>query len=217
MHEFDELVKITDHLLGPNGCPWDQEQTLDSTRAGVLEEVCELIEAIDLNDSESICEELGDLMFNAVFLCRLAEKEKQCDLKAVLLEINEKLIRRHPHVFGQIKLESNDELLMQWEKIKSSEKGKENRTSLLDGIPKGLPALSRAQKILKKTKKHPFAPKIEVCEHMVFQTEEELGQELLAIVMHAQKLGLDSEQALKKSLTLLEEQFRANEQKQSPF
>lgn len=101
MREFDELIEIIDRLLGPDGCPWDKEQTLQSLRSSVLEEVCEVIEAIDLNDNAHIKEELGDLFFNTIFLCKIAEKEKRFTVTEILKELNEKLIRRHPHVFGE--------------------------------------------------------------------------------------------------------------------
>lgn len=205
MHEFDELVRITDHLLGPNGCPWDREQTLKLTRAGVLEEVCELIEAIDLEDAHHIREELGDLMFNAIFLCRLAEKEGVCHMQEVLHEVNEKLIRRHPHVWGEVKMENAEDLLKQWETIKQGEKGKTHRKSALDGIPKGLPALSRAYKAIKKISKTGFEG---FSQRADSSPEEALGDELLALVFKAQKVGIDPEQALRGKLARLEKDFR---------
>lgn len=206
MHEFDELVNVTDHLLGPNGCPWDRDQTLKLTRAGVLEEVCELIEAIDLEDAHHIKEELGDLMFNAIFLCRLAEKEGVCNMQEVLHEVKEKLIRRHPHVWGESKVENTEDLLNQWESIKQTEKGKTHRKSALDGIPKGLPSLSRAYKIIKKIAKTEFA--LPQAKEAPKNEEGAIGEELLKIVLKAKEAGVDPEQALRNKLAYLEKDFR---------
>lgn len=207
MQQFDELIKIIDHLLGPEGCPWDQKQTLHSLRSSILEEVCELIEAIDLEDDAHIQEELGDLFFNVVFLSKVAEKEKKFTTQAVLQELNEKLIRRHPHVFGEgKKLNSVEELYQQWDAIKKEEKGKERRQSLLDGISKHLPSLSRTQKILKKIKKTDFSLTIQPIENPP-QNEEELGQRLLSLVHQAQEKGLDAEHALRKVLAHIEQNF----------
>ncbi len=211
MKEFDELVSVVDHLLGPDGCPWDRKQTMKSIRSDVLEEVCELIEAIDLEDNAHIQEELGDLFFNVIFLSRLAEKEERSLMKNCLHDIAQKLIRRHPHVWGETEINSSEELLSQWEKIKKTEKGKESRTSSLDGIPKGLPALARAQKVLKKSAKKNYEQKKSSDE---FQNEEELGEHLLSLVAKAEALGLDSEHALKTTLNKFEERFRSFESSQ---
>ena len=154
MREFDELIEILERLLGPDGCPWDKVQTLQTLRSTILEEVCEVIEAINLNDDAHIKEELGDLFLNIVLLSKIAEKENRFPVTAVLKELNEKLIRRHPHVFADgKKIHTVDELHEQWDLIKKDEKGKEKRKSVLDGISKQLPALARAQKALKRMKK----------------------------------------------------------------
>lgn len=208
MKEFDELVGVVDRLLGPDGCPWDRKQTMKSIRSDVLEEVCELIEAIDLEDNHHIQEELGDLFFNVVFLSRLAEKEQRTKMEACLHDIAQKLIRRHPHVWGDAKINSADEVLNQWEKIKKSEKGKESRTSALDGIPRGLPALARAQKVIKKAAKKDFKQQPEA---LKFDSEEELGEILLGIAAKAELQGLDPEHALKTALNKFEGKFRAFE------
>lgn len=216
MREFDELIEIIDRLLGPGGCPWDQEQTLQSLRSTVLEEVCEVIEAIDLDDNMHIQEELGDLFFNAVFLSKIAEKEKRFPIQAVIKELNEKLIRRHPHVFGEgKKIDTVEELYDQWDKIKKEEKGKDKRKSALDGISKHLPSLARAQKSLKKMKKAGYLPNLNSSENSSFLDEKELGSHLLALVADAQAKGLDAEHALRKALTLLEKNFLDFEKKHS--
>jgi len=208
MKEFNALVDVVDHLMGPDGCPWDRVQTMKDIRTDLLEESCELIEAIGMNDAEHIQEELGDLFFVLIFLSRLGEKEKLCTMSDSLKEIREKIIRRHPHVYEEEKVLSADDLHIQWEKIKKTEKGKETRESVLDGIPLGLPALARADKVLKKMNKVQF-PGIKK-EELVhdFEDEESLGEYLVQIALKAKEKGLHPELALKKYLTSLEEKFR---------
>jgi tetrapyrrole methylase family protein/MazG family protein len=208
MKEFDELVTVVDHLLGENGCPWDKKQTMKTIRSDVLEEVCELIEAIDSEDNQHIEEELGDLFFNVIFLSRLAEKESRTKMVHALIEIKEKLIRRHPHVFENAVIKTEDELLTSWEKIKLTEKGKEERKSVLDGIPKGLPALARAQKVLKKMQKAKFQELPTLNANLNFESEDDLGEFLAKIVISSEEKGLDAEHALKKYLNSLESKFR---------
>ena len=210
MEEFDALIRITEHLMGPKGCPWDREQTLMTLRESVLEETCELIEAVDLEDNHHILEELGDLLFNVVFFCKIGEKENRFQTKDVINNLVEKLIRRHPHVFGDAKVDNIEGLWKQWNEIKTQEKGKTQRQSVLDGIPKGLPALAYAQKMLKKIgkTKYPDLPVIEKSEP-AFENEEQLGKSLMNIVMQAQKAGLDAEQALRKAVALKEQEFRS--------
>lgn len=208
---FQEVVAIIDRLLGPNGCEWDRRQTLESLRSCVVEEVYELIEAIDLNDNAMILEELGDLFFNAIFFSRVAEKEGRFAMSDVLKGIAEKLIRRHPHVFGDVKLEELDDVMKQWDRIKNEEKGKVHRKSALDGIPKDLPALSRAQKALKKMLKLKFPLPHQAPEIPPFENEEELGTLLLTIAEQAQIKGLHAEHALRKALSHAEKDFRSFE------
>ena len=211
MEEISKLLEVTDKLLGPEGCPWDREQTMNSIRPYVLEETCELIEAIDLEDNSHIKEELGDLFFNAIFLSRLAEKEKRFDLKDVVKGVTEKLIYRHPHVFGDKKIQTADGVIKQWDHLKSQEKDKSIRTSALDGIPKSLPALTRAKKIIKKMKKsqHPYISADNYSGS--FENEEQLGKLLFSIVSQAEKQGLDPENALRKVLADEEVSFRRRE------
>jgi MazG family protein len=208
MKEFDELIEIIDRLLAPDGCPWDREQTLQSLRSTVLEEVCEVIEAIDLNENLHIQEELGDLFFNVVFLSKIAEKEQRFPMKAILQELNNKLIRRHPHVFGEgKKIHTTAELYEQWDRIKKGEKGKDIRKGALDGISKNLPALSRAQKVLKKIKKAGYKETLSHDKNNEITNEDELGRHLLSLVKDAQEKDLDAEHALRKALAHLEKDF----------
>jgi len=207
MKEFQELLATTEELLGPNGCPWDQVQTMKSTRPCIIEEASELVDAIDSEDNHHIEEELGDLFFVVLFLCKLAEKEQRFTLNAVLKTLNEKLIRRHPHVFGEAKIDTIDELLQQWGEIKQKEKGKTDRKSALDSIPKGLPALARAQKVYSKMNKAHY-PLHKESTPVKFDDEDSLGKALWDIVVQAQKHELDAEHALRKTLVGIESSFR---------
>lgn len=214
MKEFDELVQVTDDLLGPQGCPWDRAQTMKTIRTDVLEEVSELIESIDLEDNDHICEELGDVFFNVVFLSRLAEKENRTTMKDALKEITAKLIRRHPHVYGEEKIRDVEELYATWNKIKLTEKGKESRVSIIDGIPKGLPALARAFKVIKKIKKTAFPLSVPEKSYE-FSNEQELGALLISITKVAVNQGLNPELALRQVLSKLEQEFLAFEKASS--
>ncbi len=203
MEKFDQLIDIVETLLSPTGCPWDREQTFLSLRPYLIEEVYELIEAIHLKDASHIAEEIGDLLFHLVFLAKIAEKEKLFHLEEVVALLNEKLKRRHPHVFTDKKECSISEVEEQWEAIKKLEKGKEQRKSFLDAIPKGLPSLAKAQKISQKLSfscQHPFSVPF-------FNNEEELGAFLYEVVKQANMQGLNSEQALLKQLMQIEKEF----------
>lgn len=209
MEEINQLLQTIDTLLGPNGCPWDRDQTLESMRSSLLEESCELIEAIDLKEKSQIKEEIGDLLFLALFLARLAEKEGQGTLQEATKGINEKLIRRHPHIFGDaVVANSPDAVLEQWNRIKAEEK---NHKSLLDRIPKGLPALARAEELLQAMKKKKF-PREKIEADKV--NEEEVGSALFDLVSIAHQSKVEAEQALRKKLSMEEQKFRQWELKQ---
>jgi tetrapyrrole methylase family protein / MazG family protein len=212
MKEFHQLIEVIDKLMSPEGCPWDREQTLPSLRKCVLEEVHELIEAIDLDDRDKILEELGDLFFNAVFFCKVAEKEKIFSTEDVLQQIINKLIRRHPHVFGDAKINNTEELLVQWNKIKNEEQGNK-RKSVMDAIPAGYPALGRAQRVVHLMKKasYPHQPKNE--EPATFSDEASLGETLMHLLVQAESLGIDAELALKNYSSKQEKAFRSWEEK----
>lgn len=214
MAEFAKLIEITERLLGPGGCPWDQEQTMMTIRTTILEEVCEVIEAIDVGDNPHIRDELGDLFFNVIFLCKLAEKENRFSLKDVLQTLIDKLIRRHPHVFGDVQgIDSVDALIKQWDKIKKSESAHTHRNSDLDGIPRDLPSLARAQKMIKKINKTAYGAIPEAVIKANVSSEESLGQALFTVVAQAQTAGIDAEQALRKTLATLDKDFRQWEAK----
>lgn len=204
MDEFKSLINTLERLLGPDGCPWDREQTLQSMRQSLVEETFEVIEAINLNDNRLIEEELGDLFFNAVFLCLLAEKEKRFTLQDALKHIVAKLIRRHPHIFEEGHLKTSEEVLKQWDQIKKKEKGEE-RKSALDGIPKDLPALAKAQKFAQKFAGHHFRSQENI---ESLSPEEQAGELLWKAVQNLAQQGIQAEQALRKRLVHLEDEFR---------
>src|ERR1700720_2855460 len=122
MEQFDELLHVAEKLLSPEGCPWDLKQTFQSLQPYVLEEAHEVIEAVDLDDDQKIVEELGDLLYTIIFYGKLAEKTRRFSMEQIVSTVKEKLIRRHPHVFGDVNVENVDEVVSNWEKIKKQEK-----------------------------------------------------------------------------------------------
>ena len=144
---FKELVDVIATLRSENGCPWDREQTHETLKPTLIEETYETLEAIDAGDPKKLEEELGDLLLNIMLQAQIAAEHENFDIYGVIETITEKLIRRHPHVFGDVDVENSDEVVKNWEAIKRSESGYEDRTSVLDGIPNALPMLLRAQKI----------------------------------------------------------------------
>src|SRR5437763_12886119 len=152
---IDDLLRVMAKLRSPKGCPWDREQDHMTLRWHAVEEVYELLDAIESRDDHELEEELGDLLLQVVFHCQLAKERGAFNFDKVARRITEKLIRRHPHVFGTTKVKDVDEVWANWEKIKRAEKHgtKHARASALDGIPKHLPALLRAEKLVKKARK----------------------------------------------------------------
>jgi len=206
MKEFNRLVEIITDLLGPNGCPWDQKQTLKSIRRHLIEESYEVVEAINEDDREKIVEELGDLFLNVVFLSKLGEKEKGIQISEILDHINEKLIRRHPHVYGEAVAEDPEEVLRQWDKIKEQEK--KERKSKLDSIPKDLPSILRAQKVCKIFRKAGFTPT-----HCLSQDpESEFGLKLYFLIKECSDLDIEADIALRKVLNHYEKSYRESEE-----
>jgi tetrapyrrole methylase family protein/MazG family protein len=152
---IQDLLKVMATLRSPKGCPWDREQDHMTLRRHAIEEVYELMDAIEARDDHEMAEELGDLLLQVVFHCQLARERGAFDFEKVTRHLVDKLIRRHPHVFGTTKVKDVDEVWANWEKIKHAEKKgtHRERVSALDGIPKHLPALLRAEKLLKKARK----------------------------------------------------------------
>jgi len=187
-------------LRSPTGCPWDREQSHMSLRRHAIEEVYELIDAIEARDDHEMAEELGDLLLQVVFHCQLARERKAFDFERVCRMIVEKLIRRHPHVFGTTKVKDVDEVWANWEKIKRAEKNGTSRArhSAFDGIPKHMPALLRAEKLVKKARKvfgHHAPGQGPKRRRM---TKLALAEELFELTSLAQKHGWSAEEFRKR-------------------
>lgn len=213
MDPFKSLLDVAEKLLGPQGCPWDQQQTFLSLQPYILEEAHEVIEAVDADDDRKIVEELGDLLYTVVFYGKLAEKNGRFSITDILSCIKEKLIRRHPHVFGEVKVADAGEVLKNWERIKAEEKGALKPPSALDGIPPTLPSLTRTQKMIKRMQRanSPLVAK----EELPSLSEEEIGDEMVALIVRAENGGIDVESALRRSFSRLEEAFRRAEAKKT--
>ncbi|MFV0339324.1 MAG: MazG nucleotide pyrophosphohydrolase domain-containing protein [Parachlamydiaceae bacterium] len=193
---METLLNIIDRLMGPGGCPWDQNQTLAGLREDLLEESCEVIDAVDTYEAAEITEELGDLLFIALFMTRVAEKEGKGSLQEILEGICSKVIRRHPHIFEEAKTLTEKEVLEQWDLLKEKEKGKQDPFAR---IPKALPALSRGVEVIKVLEKQGASTPNASSE----DPEEQLGWELFSLVQEAHKNKLNPEQALRQVLAKL--------------
>lgn len=220
---LERLRAIVAALRGPGGCPWDIEQTHASLRAGLIEEAYEVVDAIDSRDDANLREELGDLLLQVVFHAQIAAETGRFDFDSLTHEHCEKLIRRHPHVFGDDSCADSAAVLKRWDEIKRAEKGAEPE-SVLDHISGALPALTRAEKIQKKAAKVGFdwpdaAPvfaKVREELHEIEtapadQIEEEVGDLLFAVVNLARKLHIDAETALHGATRKFSTRFRAIE------
>lgn len=211
---IDDLLKVMAKLRSPKGCPWDREQDHQSLRWHAVEEVYELLDAIEARDDHELEEELGDLLLQVVFHCQLARERGAFDFDKVARRITDKLIRRHPHVFGNVKVRNVDQVWTNWEKIKRAEKHgtRHARVSALDGIPKHLPALLRAEKLLKKARKAKLIP-----EEMprARRTKKKLAEALFALAQFAQREGWSAEDLLRSEIQNKEKRLRLLERKQS--
>lgn len=156
LKEFNSLLQIIADLRGPEGCPWDRDQTHQSLAPYAIEEVHEFVEAAEKFDDAHMCEELGDVLFQVVLHAQLAAERKKFTIDDVIQSISEKIVRRHPHVFANLKIKDNDEILKNWDDIKREEKKAKNVKPKLIDIPEGLPALQRSLKIGEKTEKVNF-------------------------------------------------------------
>lgn len=210
---FNLLVRIVEVLRSKKGCPWDREQTMESMKGNVIEEAYELVEAIDEGDSEKIKEELGDLLLQVIFLSQIAKEERKFTIKEVISGISEKLIRRHPHVFGRVKVRDSKEVLRNWAHIQKEE---HREGSILDGVPRTIPQLYRAKRIQEKVSRFGFDWERweEVYEKIKEEMaevkkaiedkdskaiEDEIGDLLFAVVNLARFLNINPEEALRKA------------------
>jgi len=206
-----DLLNVMARLRSPTGCPWDREQSHMTLRRHAIEEVYELIDAIEARDDHEMAEELGDLLLQVVFHCQLARERGAFDFEKVCRLIVEKLVRRHPHVFGRTKVKSVDEVWANWEKIKHAEKKgtRHERASAFDGIPKHLPALLRAEKLVKKARKvfadgHPVSGQ----KSKRRLTKAILATELFELAERAQRHGWSAEELLSDEIKRRERGFR---------
>jgi tetrapyrrole methylase family protein/MazG family protein/ATP diphosphatase len=224
---FGKLVEVMQRLLAPDGCPWDREQDFRSLRRYVLEEACEVMDAIDGEDPSELEEELGDLALQIAFLSELARREGLFGPDDVMRGICEKLVRRHPHVFADVVVDGSDEVVKNWEAIKAQEK---RDRPLLGGIPRALPALMRAQRLSEKVAEVGFdwpdsaASRRKVAEEITeldealisgdkAHVEEELGDVLFTLVNLARHHGIDAEEALRATTDKFTRRFGFVEQK----
>lgn len=215
------LVGVMRRLLSPDGCPWDREQSFETLRRYVLEEACEVIDAIESGDRKALVEELGDLLLQVVFQAELARKEGSFAIDDVVASIVDKLVTRHPHVFGDLDAKTADDVLRNWEKIKAQEK---KDRGILGGVPRSLPALVRAQRIGEKVERVGFdwadargsRAKVEeeireldraVEEGDAAKIEEEMGDVLFALVNLSRHVKVDAEGALRRTIDKFTRRF----------
>lgn len=223
METFDELIAIMARLRAPGGCPWDREQTHRSIRKYVIEEAYEVAEAIDRDDPAELCAELGDLLLQVVFHAEMAREAGRFAIDDVCRGIVEKMRRRHPHVFGDVEVDDAAHVVRNWEEIKKRERGAD--ASVIDGVPRALPALQRAERIGEKAARVGFdwpdvggvlakveEERAELAEAMASGERDriaaELGDLLLATANLARKLDLEPEQALSAAVDRFEDRFR---------
>jgi tetrapyrrole methylase family protein/MazG family protein len=221
--DLSELLNIMSALRGEKGCPWDREQTRESLKPFIVEEAYEVLEAIDERNPEGIKEELGDLLFQIVFQCRIAEERGEFGIAEVIERIGKKMIARHPHVFGDADYKTSEEVLIHWEAQKRRE-GKQ-RESILDGVPKTLPSLLRAHRLQDRASRVGFDwEKVEDVllkleeELNEFRTalkgkkqgeiEDELGDIFFVLVNISRFVGINPEDALRKTISKFISRFR---------
>ncbi len=234
--DIQKLVDLVERLRGEDGCPWDREQTRESLKPMLIEEAYEVLDALDGASPAELKDELGDLLFQVLFHAQIAQEKGEFRLADIIDRLHDKMIRRHPHVFGDSSLRTAREVLKNWEDIKAAEKGAlsssrpDSRTSLLDGIPSKLPALHRANQLAAKASRVGFDwPDLQgVLQKLHEETEEiieaksrndaqrladEVGDLLFVAVNVARFLGIDPETALRRSNSRFERRFRYMESK----
>ncbi len=228
LRPLDELAAVVDRLLGPGGCPWDQAQTHESLKKYLLEEAYETLDAIDSGSDDKLKEELGDLLLQPYMHAQMKKRDGNFDIDEVARGITEKLVRRHPHVFGDLSVEDADEVLRNWDDIKKREKGEESQ-SILAGVPKGMASLLRAHEVSKRVVRVGFEwPNLDAVFHKLREEESELreavssgsqerieseiGDLLFTAVNLARWLKVEPEEALRKMLNRFTARFMHMEQ-----
>jgi tetrapyrrole methylase family protein/MazG family protein len=225
MSEMERLTRIMDRLRGPDGCPWDREQTYETLATFLLEETYEVLDAMRSGVPEAHREELGDLLFQIVFQCRIAGERGEFDIETVMHEIGDKIVRRHPHVFGDSRLGTADEVLRQWEQIKVEERRGKPDGSMFASVPRALPALLKALRISSKAARVGFdwpnlkglLGKVDEETDEMRQAlrsrkraaiQEEIGDLLFTIANVARHAGIDPELALQDANRKFVDRFR---------
>ena len=220
---FDELVALMTTLRGPNGCPWDRKQTLESLKPFIVEESYEVVDAIDKNDRAALAEELGDFLLQAVFAAEITRVEGSFDIGDAITAIYNKLVRRHPHVFGDVEAKDAEQVLVNWEKLKNEERKAEDKS-----VPQALPALLKASRLTEKAARVGFDwrqaedvfAKIDEEVHELREAiggknpqdiHEEIGDLLFSIANIARKLDVNAEEALQSANRKFKRRFESME------
>lgn len=220
-YTFEELLNIVEKLRMPGGCPWDREQTHESIKHNIIEEGYELIEAIESGDAEKMADESGDLLLQVVFQAQIAKDNGEYEISDCISKICEKLIHRHPHVFGNEIAETADEVLDKWNKIKRDDRGQDTVAKEMEGVSKFLPSLMRAHKVQKKAEKNGYifqdpatvgeniSGMLKILdENSDKQTAEKyIGKMLFELVSAASKLGIEPELALNRHTDLFIKEY----------
>lgn len=227
--KFEDLLRIMNKLRAPGGCPWDREQTIDSLKPYLIEEAYEVLESMD-KSPEKHKEELGDLLLQVIFQSEIMSEQNEFDIYDVINSISQKLIRRHPHVFGEIEVKDSEEVMVNWENIKKKEKNNKDRKSILDGIPIELPAIMKAEKIQNKAAKAGFdwnnvdgaiTKMEEELEEFRYELKngnkeklkDELGDVFFSLINVARLSEINSYDALLSTIKKFEKRFRYIEEK----
>lgn len=224
---FDDLVALMSTLRGPQGCPWDRKQTLPDLKPYIIEEAYEVVDAIDRNDRDALREEVGDMLLEAVFVAQVAREEGSFDVFDSITAIHDKLVRRHPHVFGDAQSKDAEHALVNWEKLKSAERKADNK-GVLSGVPQTLPALLKASRLTEKAGRVGFdwRKTDDVFDKMdeeigelreavasgdPHHIHEELGDLLFTIANVARKVGVNPEEALQSTNRKFQNRFASME------
>ncbi len=225
---LEDLVELMATLRGEHGCPWDKKQTKATIRPYIIEETYEVAEAVDENDPKMLKEELGDLLFEIVFYAQMMTEEDGIDIYDIIEGIHAKMIRRHPHIFGDVTVSGADEVVVNWEQIKQEEK-KAERNSVLEGVPKNLPSLLRAHRLQSKASNvgfqwENFQQVIEKLDEEFYELrhayksgdaahiEDEFGDMLFVMVSVARFLNINPDNALQKAIKKFTTRFQRIEQ-----
>ena len=224
---FDDLVKLMTTLRAPGGCPWDRKQTLESLKPFVIEEAYEVIDAIDRDNRAALLEEVGDFLLEAVFITEITREEGSFDIYDSITAIHDKLVRRHPHVFGDVEAKDAEQVLVNWEKLKSEERKKENK-GVLSGVPASLPALLKAARLTEKAARvgfdwrgtdevfHKVDEEIGELREAIASGDktnmhDEIGDLLFTIANIARKLDVNAEEALQSTNRKFTRRFESME------